>query len=413
MFRRNFILRFSALTLSTSLFIACKQLNGEALAQKKTDWLEIAESYKSVRKQKILNFNTGSATVLPDFIYDALLTIQKRYAFEAPYEVWEESRPNYERIKNELAQNLNVSRNEIALLRNCTEALNNILFGIPLNSEDTVLISKNEYSFVINAIQQRKKRHNFNLNIIDFELNESNQQIIQRYRKAIEKGCTYVILSYIDYHSGRILPVKEITKIAKKNNTKVIIDAAHAIGMIPQDLKSLDVDYYAASLHKWFNAPLGNGLLYMKEKWISNTYSLLSNTKKLSTKIEKFEVSGTKDYANIFGIAAAVSFLKSIGGIEAKEKRLTELTKYAHSKLQDLDEIEFLAPIENLCAILSFKFQNFNSRKIQNKLKLEYNIHIKSVKYKNKDYLRLSNNLFITKKDIDSLISSIVKIIKT
>jgi len=410
MFRRNFLQQFMALTLSTSVLNACDKLN-VVPQENDNNWQQIAESFESIRNQKIINFNTGSAAVLPDFIFEDLAKVQKRFAYEPPYEVWDELKPVYKNIKIDLAQQLNVSNEEVALVRNCTEALNNIIFGIDLKESDKVVISKNEYPFLINAIKQRKKREKFRLTQIDFELNDSNQKIIDIYRQEIERDCSYLILSYIDYHSGRIFPIKEIIKIAKKNNVKVIVDAAHSFGMIPQDLKSLDVDFYATSLHKWFNAPLGNGLLYVKKKWIKKTYSLLSNIRELDDKIEKFEVSGTKDYANIFGIAAASSFLKSIGGIEAKEKRLKELTDYAYKNLNSIEGINFLAAPKNLCAIISFKFQQLESKKLKKILNKEYGIHIKSVHYKQIFYLRLSNNLFITKKDIDYLISSIIKIL--
>lgn len=410
MFRRNFLQQFTALTLSTSLLNACDKLNVSS-KEDNSKWLQIAESFKSIRNQKIINFNTGSAAVLPDFIFDDLVKIQKRFAFEAPYEVWEESKHIYKNIKKDLAQHLNVSNEEVALVRNCTEALNNIIFGIELKKSDKVIISKNEYPFLINAIKQRRKREDFKLKLIDFELNDSDQKIIDIYRKEIENDCNYLILSYINYQSGRIFPLKEIIKIAKKNKVLVIVDAAHSFGMITQDLKSLDVDFYATSLHKWFNAPLGNGLLYVKKKWIKKTYSLLSNMKDHDNKIEKFEISGTKDYANIFGIAAASSFLKSIGGIISKEKRLKELTHYTYKKLSRIEGIDFLTPHENLCAIISFKFQQFESKKLKKILNKEYGIHIKSVHYKDIFFLRLSNNLFITKKDIDYLVKSIIKIL--
>ena len=54
--------------------------------------------------------------------------------------------------------------------------------------------------------------------------------------------------------------------MAHRHGVEVMVDGAHAIGHIDVDIAELNCDYYGSSLHKWLNAPLGVGLLYVASK---------------------------------------------------------------------------------------------------------------------------------------------------
>ena len=60
-------------------------------------------------------------------------------------------------------------------------------------------------------------------------------------------------------------PVKEIAKLAHKNNSLVLVDGAQAVPGMEVDAKELDVDFLAFSGHKMMG-PTGTGVLYGKKK---------------------------------------------------------------------------------------------------------------------------------------------------
>jgi len=59
------------------------------------------------------------------------------------------------------------------------------------------------------------------------------------------------------------MPVKEIAQIARQRGVISVIDGAHAPGMIPIDLNSIDADFYAANCHKWMMAPCNAGFMHV------------------------------------------------------------------------------------------------------------------------------------------------------
>ncbi len=68
-----------------------------------------------------------------------------------------------------------------------------------------------------------------------------------------------LVLPHIDNIVGIRHPVKEIAEMAKSRGVEYIaVDAAQSVGMIPVKLSEMGVDFYAASPHKWLQAP-GHG----------------------------------------------------------------------------------------------------------------------------------------------------------
>jgi isopenicillin-N epimerase len=57
--------------------------------------------------------------------------------------------------------------------------------------------------------------------------------------------------------------VRDIIKLAHQHGIRVMIDGAHAPGMLPLDLRAMQPDYYTANHHKWLCGPKASGFLYV------------------------------------------------------------------------------------------------------------------------------------------------------
>lgn len=75
---------------------------------------------------------------------------------------------------------------------------------------------------------------------------------------------TLVSVMLANNEIGTIQPIKELCNIAHKNGAYFHTDAVQAVGHIPVDVKTLDVDMLSASAHK-FNGTKGIGFLYIKK----------------------------------------------------------------------------------------------------------------------------------------------------
>lgn len=61
-----------------------------------------------------------------------------------------------------------------------------------------------------------------------------------------------------------MFPIEQLTALAKTKGATVVIDGAHAPGMLDIDVVSIGADLYTGNCHKWLFAPKGTAFLWTK-----------------------------------------------------------------------------------------------------------------------------------------------------
>lgn len=86
----------------------------------------------------------------------------------------------------------------------------------------------------------------------------------QSIRDNITDKTALVSVMWVNNETGAIFPVEEIGNICAEHKVLFHTDAVQAIGKLPVDVQSFNVDYLTMSAHK-FHGPKGVGALYMKK----------------------------------------------------------------------------------------------------------------------------------------------------
>jgi len=82
---------------------------------------------------------------------------------------------------------------------------------------------------------------------------------------AIKPNTILIALMYANNEIGTVMPMKEISAIAKKHGVLVFSDAVQAVGKIPVDVNKDGIDLMAFTAHKMYG-PKGVGALYVRRK---------------------------------------------------------------------------------------------------------------------------------------------------
>lgn len=389
------------------------KLSVQELADEEPYWERIRQAYKT--SNTLLNFNNGGVSPHPLVVEEAMIRYHQ-YSNEIPsFNMWRRLDLQREPLREQLAQLAGCNTEEIAIQRNASEALETIIFGLPLQKGDEVILCKQDYPNMMNAWRQREKRDGIVLKWLDFEFPiEDEKAIVNRYRDAITKKTKIFHVTHIINWMGQIMPAKKLASLAHRNGIELILDGAHSFAHIDFSLQDLDCDYFGTSLHKWLGAPFGTGMLFVKKDKIEKVYPLLAAPHSQVENIRKFENLGTRSFAIEQAINQAIQFHNKIG-IQKKEARLFHLSRYWTSAVKKLPAVSIGTSSKRkyACAISLLQIDHLKPHTVAARLHKEHQIHAVAIDIQNVRGVRITPNVYTLKKDLDQLIEAISLISKT
>lgn len=392
---------------SLSTLTSLSKVN-ETVVVDETFWTQIRQAYSV--SQTLINLNNGGVSPQPKLVQEAVEYFN-RLSNEAPsFYMWRILDQGREPLRERLANIAGCSASEIAINRNSSEALETVIFGLRLKAGDEVVLTKQDYPNMINAWKQREHRDGIKLKWVNFDFPINNEQkIVDGFVSAFGPKTKIVQITHMINWNGQLLPAKKIADAAHERGIEVMIDGAHTFGHIPFSIPDLGADYFGSSLHKWLSAPFGSGLLYVKKDKIKNLYPLLAAANPESEEITKFENLGTRSFAIEQAISHAIDFYEMIGA-ERKFQRLFELQQYWTKKVEQHSKIKINHPqdISNSGAIGNVAIVDKKPEDLSNFLYDNYKIHTVAINWENINGVRITPNIYTTKKELDKLVKGIL-----
>jgi len=401
------VLGVSALGPLSALSACSSNIDPQQMAADEAFWTSIRELFS--RDEKVINLNNGGVSPQPLLVQDAHIERYRRSNLAPSYFMWRKVDEEREPLRERLAQLVNVSPEEVAINRNATEGLNTVIFGLPLERGDEVVLSLYDYPHMLNAWRQREKRDGLKLNYVQLDLPMADEDaIVERYREAITPNTKVVHITHVINWTGQILPAKRIIEMAKAKGCEVIVDAAHSFIHLPLDLNDIGCDYAATSLHKWLCAPFGTGMMFIRKGKIGKVWPLLGNHEPQSDDIRKFETLGTRSFAAEMATHDALDFHETIGQGQ-RTARFRHLRRYWTEQVKDLKGIRFYTPLDDRFAggMATFGIEGMQAEDIHAHLFNAHGLHTSPVKWEQLNGVRVSPHLYTSEAELDLLVEAI------
>ena len=156
--------------------------------------------------------------------------------------------------RDRLAKFINCEPEDVVLAENVTEAINDVMWSLPLTKDDGVLVTSEGYNS-INAIASevcKARGATYHEVPLLFPLDDNPREVltpgamVKLYADYINdhRDIKIAIVDHITSSSALLMPVKEIIEFCHSKGVEVLIDAAHAPGQLKMDMTELDPDYY-------------------------------------------------------------------------------------------------------------------------------------------------------------------------
>lgn len=408
------VLGSSSFPLSTDFFEKIdSDLSPAELASDDSFWGRVQNAFEVDRT--LINLNNGGVSPSPKSVHD-ILKQYLDYSNKAPsYFMWRHLEPNVESVREQLARQFKCDKEEIAITRNASEALENIQLGMNLKAGDEVLTTTQDYPRMITTWKQRVRRDKIVLKQVSFPTPlMNNNDFISAIEKAITPKTKVILISHVVFLTGQILPVKEISRLAHQKGIEVICDGAHSFSHFPFTIDDLECDYFGTSLHKWTYAPVGTGFLYVKKEKIKNIWSLMASDEKQENDIRKFEEIGTHPAAHHNAIAEALAFNETIG-LERKAERFRYLHSRWTDRLKQYNNVKFMTNINDpsqWCGIINVNIEGMNPEKLCNWLLEKHRIFTVPIIHDEFKGIRITPNVYTRTSEIDFFADVMEKVVK-
>ena len=243
----------------------------------------------------------------------------------------------------------------ILFTQNTTHALNLAIKGF-LRQGDHVLISELEHNAVRRPICALAAKGQISFDVFPV-CGLAKDDLLLRLTEKLTPATRAVICTHASNICSISLPIAEIGALCKKRGIRFIVDAAQSAGLLPIDMKAMQIDALAAPGHKSLYGIQGCGFLAVGEDFLpeplmeggSGVDSLPAEMP--ADPPERFE-AGTLPTPSIVGLLEGVRSLMN-GGAEACAARERELFLAAKERLSSLPDIRIYAP-EHVGSVLLF-----------------------------------------------------------
>jgi selenocysteine lyase/cysteine desulfurase len=404
---------------ANSLFNQLHAANFEA-AQKKVQLLSPTivatdEDYWSVIQQgytvhsNFVNLNNGGVSPAPRVVQEAVERYNQLTNQGPSYYMWRILDQGREPLRYKLAELAGCSPEEIAINRNATESLNTVIYGLDLKAGDEVIGTKQDYPNMIQAWKQRALREGIVYTQLNFQFPiENDAEIVTAYEKAIGPKTKIIHITHVINWVGQIMPVKKIAAMAKSKGVEVIVDGAHSFGLLDFKIPDLGCDYFGTSLHKFLSAPIGSGMMWIKQDKIQNIWPLTCNGAPRSADIRKFETLGTRSFPIEQGIGEAVNFHLAIGS-KRKEERIRYLKNYWVNQVVNTPKVTIHTSLKPAysCAICGVSIDGMTPAELDTALYNTYKIHTVGIVWENISCVRVTPHVYTRLQDLDKFAKAI------
>ena len=166
-------------------------------------------------------------------------------------------------VGNEIAPLLGAGAGEVAMLPNVTIAQTAVLSALEYSApRNRIVMTSLDFPSVRYVYEGLARR--LGAEIVVVPSDDGIRLDIERLLDAIDERTRLVAISHVLFRSAYIVDVAAVCRKAKQVGALVSLDGFHAVGVIPVDVKALDVDFYAGGVLKWLCGGPGGCFLYVK-----------------------------------------------------------------------------------------------------------------------------------------------------
>jgi L-cysteine/cystine lyase len=295
----------------------------------------------------------------------------------------------YARARESAGRLVNAAPDDLALTQSTTHGMNLGALALDWEAGDEVISSRSEHPGCLVPLHALEKRYAVQLKLVEPPITP------EKIERAMTPSTRLVAISHVDWTTGEVLPLEEISTLAHGRGSLTLVDGAQSVGNIPVDIPATGVDMYAFTGHKWVLGPEGMGAFYVRPG------------------LEEYFHEGARRFeASTISPALAAGFAAAAEAVyERGPEGFAEIRRRADlliGLLEEMPRITLRSPRAARCGLVSFEISGVTPQEAaENLLAKEFVVRFIPEPY---PYVRASTHLFNTEEELEALAGAVSKL---
>jgi isopenicillin-N epimerase len=366
--------------------------------------------------------NHGSFGACPIAILEYQQTLRAQMEAEPVRFFAIELEPMLDQARQVLADFVGADAAGLVFVPNATTGVNTVLRSISFQPGDELLTTNHEYNASRNALDFAAQQSGAKVVVVDVPLPiEDPRQVVEAVLAGVSERTRLVLVDHISSQTGLIFPLQELIAALSQRGVEVLVDGAHAPGMVLLNLEELGATYYTGNCHKWMCNPKGAAFLAVSAEKCAQLRPLVISHGANSLRDDRsrfyleFDWTGTADPTPYLCVPETIRYMESLlpGGWAELMASNRQRTLAARDFLCQALKVTPLCPPEMIGAMAVLPLPPGNVESLKNDLFEQFSIEVPIIPWQGLSdrLIRISAQLYNTPTDYDVLARALVTLL--
>ncbi|MHA6626623.1 aminotransferase class V-fold PLP-dependent enzyme [Pseudonocardia sichuanensis] len=229
----------------------------------------------------------------------------------------------------EIAAFLGVAPGDLALVPNASAGISAVYAALPRRRGGEIVVTDHGYGAVTMGAERLARRWGGRVRTARVPLDAGEEQAYDAVVAELGDATDLVVVDHITSATARRMPVERIGAEARRRGIPLLVDGAHAPGLIDTPLDGVDCDFWVGNLHKWGCAPRGTAALVARGPLRDRLHPLIDSWAAADPYPDRFDQQGTVDATNYLAAPVALDFVERTWGWDTARAYMAALADYA------------------------------------------------------------------------------------
>ncbi|MGP4089865.1 aminotransferase class V-fold PLP-dependent enzyme [Streptomyces sp. KR55] len=228
----------------------------------------------------------------------------------------------------QLAAFLHVTADGLALVPNASAGASVVYAALSRRRGGEIVVTDHGYGAVTMGAERLARRWGGRVRTARVPLDADEDQAYEAVVAEIGQATDLVVVDQITSATARRMPVERIGAEARRRGIPVLVDGAHAPGLLAAPLADATYDFWVGNLHKWGCAPRGTAALVARGPLRDRLHPLIDSWGAADPYPDRFDQQGTIDATAYLAAPTALDFVDRTWGWPTARRYMNDMADY-------------------------------------------------------------------------------------